>query len=354
MRGALGPAGAAARFSGRSIAAAVHVALLVIGGSLLVCNFPLTPTTSSTLRFERSIELPRSGLLSALDYLVIRKGHVLIASISSGAVIDVAFDSGNAAAAPVRVFRGKGDAHGIAVVNDHAAFVTRGGTNVVDMFDPGTLTLLQSLPVPAGPDAVVSDPSTGLVYAASTDASLGTVIDASTGSAVGTVHLLGVPEFAVLDPATHLIYQNLSNVDAVSAIDLKRQQVTATWQLSGCEKPSGMAIDSEERRLFIVCSGNARMAIVDLDTHRITSSLPVGRLSDTVAFDDTLKRLYIAGGAGELVVITRSGSAAYRVVDRIRTRVGSHTVAVDPVTHKVFLASAGIVAAPRLTVFSTI
>lgn len=334
---------------------AVPIILLLLGALLYVCNFPFAPARASTLRFERYVELPRSGLLSALDYLAIRSGHLFVASISSGAVIDVPIDAaGEASAEELRSFPGKGRAHGIAVAGEDAAFVTRAGADIVDMFDPTSLTLLHSLSVPAGPDAILADPASGLVYVASGDANLGTVIDARNGRFVGTVHLSGEPEFAVLDPVTHLVYQNLVNLNAFAAISLQSREVVASWPLSGCESPSGMALDAEARQLFVVCSGNSRLAIVSLSSHQVTATLPVGRLSDTVGFDATLRRLYVAGGAGELVVMTKADGATYRIADRIQTRIGSHTIAIDPATHKVYLASSGIIAAPRVLVFSPI
>ena len=59
---------------------AVPIILLLLGALLYVCNFPLAPAKASTLRFERYVELPRSGLLSALDYLAIRSGHLRISA----------------------------------------------------------------------------------------------------------------------------------------------------------------------------------------------------------------------------------------------------------------------------------
>jgi hypothetical protein len=61
-----------------------------------------------------------------------------------------------------------------------------------------------------------------------------------------------------------------------------------------------MAIDSEQRRLFAACSGNAGLVVFDLEAHRVIASLKIGSGPDSVAFDPTLHRLYSAGKTREI------------------------------------------------------
>ena len=113
-----------------------------------------------------------------------------------------------------------------------------------------------------------------------------------------------------------------------------------------------MAIDSEQRRAFAVCSANSKLVVFDLETHQVITSLKIGASPDSVAFDPTLHRIYSSGKAGKLTVIQQDGPNAYRVLDMIRTHYGAHTLAVDPVSHKVFVAYASLLARPRIAVFS--
>ena len=103
------------------------------------------------------------------------------------------------------------------------------------------------------------------------------------------------------------LYQNLVDADAVVAIDVEKRAITGRWSLAPCEGPSGMAIDTKQRRLFSVCSKNATLVVFDLDTHRIVASLKIGGGPDSVAFDPTLHRIYSAGKAGELTVVHQDG-----------------------------------------------
>ena len=92
--------------------------------------------------------------------------------------------------------------------------------------------------------------------------------------------------------------------------------------------------------------------VLDLDSHQIISVLKIGGGPDSVAFDPTLHRIYSAGKSGKLTVIQQEGPDAYRVLDEIRTHYGAHTLAVDPVSHKVYVGYASLLAHPRIAVFS--
>jgi DNA-binding beta-propeller fold protein YncE len=248
---------------------------------------------------------------------------------------------------------GAGAAHGIALLPEaNIAFITRSERNTVDVFDPRSLQQLQSIPVADDADAILFVPSAKLMYIANGDAKLATLIDPVKRVTVGAIPLPGKPEFPALDTQTGLLYQNLEDINSVAAIDLGKRSVAGQWSLAPCEGPSGMAIDSEQRRLFAVCSGNARLVVFDLEAHRVIASLKIGGGPDSVAFDLTLHRIYSAGKAGKLTVIQQDGPNAYRVLDEVRTHYGAHTLAVDPVSHKVFVAYASLLAHPRIAVFS--
>jgi DNA-binding beta-propeller fold protein YncE len=248
---------------------------------------------------------------------------------------------------------GDGAAHGVVLLpGQNVAFITRSEANTVDVFDPNSLQQLGSIPVTDDADAIHYLPSAKLVYVANGDPKLATLIDPEKRVTVGTIPLPGKPEFAALDSQTGLLYQNLEDINAIAAIDLGKRSIIGQWSLAPCEGPSGMAIDSAQRRLFTVCSGNATLVVLDLDTHLVITSLKIGGGPDSVAFDQTLHRIYSAGKAGQLTVIQQDGPDAYRVLDKIHTHYGAHTLAVDPVSHKVFVAYASLLARPRIAVFS--
>jgi DNA-binding beta-propeller fold protein YncE len=334
-----------------AVLAAVIVACLTMVFVYLVD--PGTPSKSKFMTFEGYIELPKGGLFNVLDYLTLNDSSLFVTSESSGALFKVALDMNHLSLSSVSEMPGGGAVHGVALLLDHnVAFITRSEENTVDVFDPNTLQQLGRIPVADDADAIRYDPSTKLIYVANGDAKLATLIDPEKRVTVGTIPLPGKPEFPALDSRSGLLYQNLEDVNSLAAIDLGKRSVVGQWSLAPCKGPSGMAIDSGQRRLFAVCSGNAKLVVFDMETHRVITSMKIGGGPDSVALDQTLHRIYSAGMAGKLTVIQQDGPDAYRVLDEIRTHYGAHTLAVDPVSHKVLVAYASLLAHPRVAVFS--
>jgi DNA-binding beta-propeller fold protein YncE len=339
---------------GLEITAALAATVLAIlsVGFVYLAN-PGTPARSRFMKFEGYIELPKGGQLNVLDYLTLNGSTLFVTSESSGALIKVALDSNSVAASTVSEMPGPAAAHGVALLPEaNIAFLTRSKENVVDVFDPTSLQPLGRIPVADDADAILYVPSAGLIYVANGDAKLATLINPRTRATVGIIRLPGKPEFPALDSQTGLLYQNIEDENLVAAIDVKTRTVVGQWSLAPCEGPSGMAIDAEQRRVFAVCSENARLVVFDLDTHRVITSIKIGGGPDSVAFDRTLHRIYSAGRAGQLTIVQQDSPNEYRVLDQIRTHYGAHTLAIDPVSHRVFVAYASLLARPRIAVFS--
>ena len=322
-------------------------------GVLCYLIYPGTPSKSKVMTFDGFIELPQSGLLTVLDYLTVNDQTLFVTSESSGALFKIAFDSSDLRASTVLEMPGAGAAHGVALVPElNVAFITRSEANTVDVFDPKSLQQLASIPVADDADAILYIPSAKLVYIAHGDANIATLIDPEKRATVGNIQLPGKPEFPAIDSGSGLLFQNLKDTNEVAAIDVGHRSVIGQWPLAPCEGPSGMAIDSEQRRLFAVCSGNAKLVVFDLESHRVITSLEIGGGPDSVAFDRGNHRIYTAGRAGEMTVIQQDDPDNYRVVDQIHTHYGAHTLTVDPVSHRIFVAYASLLAHPRIAVFS--
>jgi DNA-binding beta-propeller fold protein YncE len=321
--------------------------------ALVYLVYPDTPSKSKVMTFEGFIELPRGGLLTVLDYLTVNDQTLFVTSESSGALFKIAFDRSDLKASTVSEMPGAGAAHGVAVLPDvNVAFITRSEANTVDVFDPKSLHQLASIPVADDPDAILYIPSTNLIYVAHGDPNMATLIDPQRRTTVGTIQLSGKPEFSAVDSESGLLFQNLKDTNEVAAIDVGKRSVVGQWPLAPCVGPSGMAIDSEKRRLFAACSGNAKLVVFDLEKRRVITALGIGGGPDSVSFDPRVHRLYTIGKTGEMTVIQQDDPDNYRVLDKIHTHYGAHTLTVDPVSHKVFVAYASLLAHPRIAVFS--
>ena len=335
--------------------AAALILVLCFFTAMLV--FPGRPSNTHSLRFDGYIVLPKvknAGALTVLDYLTVFDDDLFVTSVSTGAVYRVGLHTrAMPDATDVSVFELEPAAHGVVVdPTSHLAFVTRSDANTVDVFDPTNMRLVKRIPVAADPDGIFYDPSNKLVYVASSDAMLATLIDPASRNSIGAISLGGKPEFAAFDPETNLIYQNLADTNTIVAVDLAKRSVVQRWPLEGCEMPTGMAIDDAGRRLFIACGKSSKLAIFALDMHRIIASVPVALGPDSVAYDPELHRIYVTGLLGRLSVVNQATADTYHVVDSIYLHFNAHTLAIDPVTHRLFVGYSSFVFPPRVAVFT--
>ncbi len=70
------------------------------------------------------------------------------------------------------------------------------------------------------------------------------------------------------------------------------------------------------------------------------ASLPIGAGSDSVALDTRRRLVFSANGSGSLSVIGIRSADQFEVRPSLPTPPGAPTMAVDPATRRVYLASA--------------
>jgi DNA-binding beta-propeller fold protein YncE len=336
---------------GRWIAYAVSLLLASAIAIFLYLVIVVPPSQSSLLKYEGAYSLPSHGALNVLDYLSVSSNNLFVAGESSGSFFQIFLP---AHGTRVRELQGAPHSHGFAVVPElQLGFASRSGVeSQVDVVDIRDMTLLSTIPVAEDADSILYDDLAKLIYVANGDAKLATIIDPSSRSVLGSVSLPGSPEGAVVDRSSGLLYQNLEDRNSIAAVDLSSRSVAGEWPLSGCDAPSGIAIDPVARRVFSGCKGNARLVIFGLDSHRVLASVGIVEKPDAIAYDAALHRIYAAGTGGRLSVVLQDGGDQYRLGANIRTHYGAHTVAIDELTHRVYVGYASLLVSPRVVVFS--
>jgi DNA-binding beta-propeller fold protein YncE len=109
--------------------------------------------------------------------------------------------------------------------------------------------------------------------------------------------------------------------------------------LTGCEGPTGLAIDPQTSLALSACA-NGKAALVDLQARRVVDLVPIGAGPDTVIWDAAHRRFLVpCGKSGTLSVI---GLADRRPVVEAaaETEQSARTAALDPVTGRVYLPAA--------------
>lgn len=239
--------------------------------------------------------------------------------------------------------------HGIAIVPDlNRGFTSNGKDTSVTVFDLETYATLGKIRTTGNnPDAILYDPFSRLVFTFNGKSSNATVIDPKTNSVIATIALEGKPEVPVSD-GKGTLFVNLEDQNRVTTLDTKTKKVLGTFSIAPGESPSGMAIDLEDQRLFIVCE-NKLMIVADSKTHEVVALVPIGDKVDGVAFDPVLKRAYASNGEGTVTVVQETDKDHFKVLETVATQKGARTIALDAKTHHIFLPTAEFGAPPEPT-----
>ena len=232
--------------------------------------------------------------------------------------------------------------HGFAIAPELGkGFASAGGENKAAIVDLKTLQITSKVDTGANPDAIFYEPTRQEVYTFNGRDNSSTVFDAKTGTVVATIKLSGKPEFAQEDAKAGRIYNNIEDKSEIAVIDVKTHAVVATWPLAPGEEPSGLAIDLAHHRLFSGCGGNNMMVMMDSTNGKVLGHVPIGPGVDANNYDPVTNYAFASsGGDGTVTIAQATSPTDFRVVQTLKTQVGSRTMTLDPRTHKIYLAAA--------------
>ena len=229
-------------------------------------------------------------------------------------------------------------AHGFALAPELGlGFSSNGRENKAGIVDLKTLKTVMKVDTGGKPDAIMYEPTQQEVYSFNGDGKSVTVFAAKTGKVVATIPLAGQPEFGVTDGAGK-VFCNLEDTAEVVAIDAKTHAVTATWPLKPAGTPTGLAIDIAHHRLFSGCRSGA-LVMLDSVTGQVVASVRIGGNVDAVWFDPGTQMAFASCGDGTVTIAREDSPEKLTVVQTLKTAPGSRTMALDPQTHRIYLAA---------------
>jgi DNA-binding beta-propeller fold protein YncE len=229
--------------------------------------------------------------------------------------------------------------HGVAIAaRFKRGFTSNGAEHTVSVFDSGTLAVIKKTPTGKGPDAIYYDDASGRVFVTNHGSHNVTVIDAKSGDAAGTIDLKGDGEAMATGP-DGMVYIPVEDTAEVVRVNPKTMEIAARFPITGCETPTGFAIDNRTHRIFIGCRSKVA-AVMNSDTGRVITTLPIGGGVDAAAFDPKNKLAFFSNGEGNISVIRQKSADAYEAAGTIPTQPGAKTMAFDLKTGNLFLPTA--------------
>lgn len=248
---------------------------------------------------------------------------------------------------PIGAITGMKSTHGVALNPDgKTGYISDGAGNAIIVFDRGTLAITATVSAGTNPDGITYEPVTKTVWAFNGRSKDVSVMDAASHRIVATIPLPGKPEFPQADEKGN-VFVNIEDKNVIVKLDAKTNKSVTSWALTGCDSPSGMAIDHAGHRLFSVCDGK-KMAVSDFADGKLIGLASIGDSPDAAFFDPKTRLAFSSNGEGTLSIVDTS-KPGFPTVQTVTTVKGARTMAYDAITGKAFLSAAQYGPAPAPT-----
>ena len=221
---------------------------------------------------------------------------------------------------------------GIAV--DAAAgkvYIANSGANSIAVVDTKTWTITNTIALSAAPNALLLAPNGRLYVSNWRDSSL-SVVDVAKGGVLARIDLGGIPEQMAWDPDPQGAFVSVQDQATIVLIDADNQ-VAKRFKLAASQ-PTGLALDSKQRRLYVA----VRFAILVLNADSGTemARIPAAGGTDTLWFDESKRTLYAADSSGSVNMIGTDNNQ-FVSEHELKTDVKGHTLAFDPEKKMIYM-----------------
>jgi hypothetical protein len=226
---------------------------------------------------------------------------------------------------------------GIALAADlDKLFAALGEGGFCNVFDAKNYKLLKTRKFTDDADNVRYNPRTATAYVAHAEKSLA-AIDAKTLELRADIKLPGAAEGFDLESNRPRLYVCVPPTQLL-AIDTDKNEISATYTLSLGGSDIAVAIDEPNHRLFVACRKPAVLVVMDSESGKEITAVPIDGEVDDCCFDAKRKLIYASCGEGSIAVIKQKSADEYEMVAKVPTAAGAKTCVFDPEADRLYLA----------------
>jgi DNA-binding beta-propeller fold protein YncE len=320
----------------------------LVAASFLIANCGIAFSQEAgkqPLRLVQTIPLPNvKGRLDHMD-MDVKGKRLFVAGLENSTFEVVDIDAGKW----VRSILGFKKAQGALFVPElNKLFLASGDDGMLRVFRGDTLELLDSIHLEPGPNRVVYEPKSKLVYVgyggkdAGKDYGEVGIIDARNDKLVGDVKVVAHPSELLLDKSGKTLFVFVSIASKIQVVDTSNRVVLSTWPVTSQRNGDG-ALDESTSRLFIGTRTPAEMVVMDSKSGREIAHLPTPEGMDGVYFDAARKRVYVSGGRdlqiGSVYVYQQKDADHYETIGKVPTREGAGTSFWSPELDRYYVAA---------------
>jgi DNA-binding beta-propeller fold protein YncE len=222
-------------------------------------------------------------------------------------------------------------------------YVTDGEAGDVKIVDSESYKIVSSVKLLEDADSIGYDPGTKFLYIDNGGGdvhqtySMLSVVDTTTGKKVADMKVDGdTLEAMVLEKSSSRIYLNNKAESQVDVIDREKRTLIASWPITLAKTNVAMAYDEANHRLFIACRSGG-IVVLDTQTGKELSVLPITKGVDDLVFDPASKRLY-ASCDGDVSVYQQNSADNYKLLGKVPTGPLARTALLVPQLNRYFVA----------------
>lgn len=245
---------------------------------------------------------------------------------------------------PIHIITGIGKPHAVLYREDlNRIYITDGDAGDLKIFDGRSYALLSSVKLLEDADSIGYDPKTKYVYIDNGGGdvhqtySMLSVVDTTAGKKLADIKIDGdTLEAMALDSASPKLYVNNKAKNQVDVVDREKRAIVASWPVTKCKTNVAMAFDEANHRLFIACR-TGQIAVLDTESGKEITALPITKGVDDLTYDPVSKRLYAACD-GNVDVYQQSSPDEYKLLGKVPTGPLGRTARLVPELNKYFVA----------------
>jgi DNA-binding beta-propeller fold protein YncE len=287
--------------------------------------------------------IPRPGVQRKWDHFgVDLKGHRLFVASEFDPVVEV-FDLRTNKL--IHIINGLKNPHNILVRPElDEIFVVDGGASEVKIFRGNSYRLIGRIELTTDADPIVYDPATKYLYVvnggheANMPYCLISVVDTTSGKKLADIKLdTNRLESMAIEESGPRLFVNMTGTNEIGVVDRNKGTLVQTWPLTAGKENTAMKLDEANHRLFVTTRKPSMLVILDTESGKEVTSVPIADHADDLAYDATRHRLYVPCGEGLITVIEQRGADDYHVIANISTGPGAQTAGLVPELNRYYV-----------------
>ena len=293
----------------------------------LFCGAMLAQSSAAASLMRLVATIPLPGVSGRIDHLAVDATHrrLFLAAFGNNSVevIDLAQNRRSAR------IEGLAEPQGVLFRSEHL-YITIGGASALAVVNGGDLTNIREIATKEDPDNIRSEAGAERIWigaGAGRRAAL-VAIRSDDPEVLFEIALDAHPESFQLEARGPRVFVNVPGKQEVEVLDRERRNVVTRWKLS-CAANFPMALDEDQKRLYVACRRPARFLALDTETGRVVAEVECPADADDIFLDPAAGRIYVSAGEGLVRTYIRREGDRLEVAGDVATGSGARTSFFD-------------------------